>query len=653
MKTIILPVIFFIASLGSGKTQAQSLIRLGKTNISKEEFVKAFRKNNTDPVITEQSIRAYLELFIRFKLKVKAAHDAGLDSLPAQKAELRDFTSQLAASYTVDEKSFEGLVNEAIERSKKDIHLAHIFIPFPVLPGKKEGDTAYASRQAQVAFDLLSKGSEFGKVAADFSADTATQLKKGDLGYITVFTLPYPFETIAYTTLPGTFSKPFKSTIGYHILKNLGERKAAGRISVAQILLAFEPNPSDSMVKALSTRADSIHTALQNGASFNEMVARYSNDNTSIGAHGELPAFAPGTYSPDFEHAAFALTADGETSKPFMTAFGFHILKRLRVSANEIDRGADSSLSDIKDKIKRDERMQLSRQAMLKNIYASINFRAAAFDKNAFISMSDSTLQNPTYSGSKKLNRQSVLFITGSQKRSMNEWLKYLLDVQNISSLSMGKSITDLYQQFQDNAALGYYRDHLEQYNRNYADQVNEFKEGNLLFEMMQRTIWDKAAKDSAGLRKFFRTRKTNYTWEPSADAIIFNAVDSISAFALWNELIKTGTKDWRNTLLSYLDKAQADSGRYELSQLPVGAGTLSGPTRERVSKPVKNSGDSKVFSFVYIIKQHPEKALKSFEEAQGAVLNDYQQNLEEKWIARLKLKYPIVVNQVSLKSLW
>lgn len=646
MKIVILPVIFFIFSFATANAQGQPLIRMGSVSISKEDFLKAYKKNNTDAVASEKAIREYLELYIRFKLKVKAAYDARLDTLATQKAELTDFKSQLAASYMIDENSFQALVTEAIARSKKDVHLAHIFIPFPKLPGRMEGDTAFAAKQAKVAYDLLLSGSDFGRVAADFSSDTATRMTNGDLGYITVFTLPYTFENIAYTTPAGTFSKPFKSTLGYHILKNLGERKAAGKVSIAQILLAFEPSPSDSMIMITAARADSIYTALIKGASFNEMVSRYSNDNTSINVHGELPPFGPGTYSQSFENSAFSLTADGEIGKPFRTSFGFHILKRLRLTHDLIDPAVDSSITALKEKIKRDERMEVSRKALLTRIYTAINFKAAPFDKDAFKTTSDSVLQNGNYNALKNFTLQTALFTTGNEKHLMQDWLKYLLDVQNISSLSMGKSLSELYQQFQDNAATEYYREHLDRYNTDYAAQLNEFKEGNLLFEMMQRSIWDRAATDSTGMRNFYNSRKTDYTWDSPVDAIIFTAIDSASAWNLWNELSKKGIGSWRNTMISYLDKAQGDSGRFEKSQLTPGSAALG--------KPIKSVGVSDVYSFTYIVRMYEEKNVqKTFAEAQGAVLNDYQQYLEEQWISWLKKRYPVVINQSVLKSLW
>jgi peptidyl-prolyl cis-trans isomerase SurA len=90
----------FLASvltlLLSSSLTAQSVFTIDGTGVSKEEFLKAFTKNNTGVNPTDKAYRDYLELYIRYKLKVKAAYAAQLDTLPAQRTELQNFRSQVA-----------------------------------------------------------------------------------------------------------------------------------------------------------------------------------------------------------------------------------------------------------------------------------------------------------------------------------------------------------------------------------------------------------------------------------------------------------------------------------------------------------------------------------------------------------------------------
>ncbi|WP_315819596.1 hypothetical protein [Paraflavitalea speifideaquila] len=98
---------------------AQSLFTYGARSVSKDEFLKAYNKNNTETNPSEQSYREYLDLYTRFKIKVQAALDARLDTLPGQKAELAAFRNQVVENYMNDEASVNLLMDEAIERSKK------------------------------------------------------------------------------------------------------------------------------------------------------------------------------------------------------------------------------------------------------------------------------------------------------------------------------------------------------------------------------------------------------------------------------------------------------------------------------------------------------------------------------------------------------
>ena len=89
-------------------------------------------------------------------------------------------------------------------------------------------DTTAAKKKLNEVVKRLAKGEDFLAVAQQFSDDPSAKTNKGDLNYITVFTLPYEFENIIYSTAAGKYSKPYLSKAGYHIFKNLGERKAVG-----------------------------------------------------------------------------------------------------------------------------------------------------------------------------------------------------------------------------------------------------------------------------------------------------------------------------------------------------------------------------------------------------------------------------------------
>ena len=199
-----------------------------------------------------------------------------------------------------------------------------------------------------------------------------------------------------------------------------------------------------------------------------------------------------------------------------------------------------------------------------------------------------------------------------------------------------------------DSAVIDYYRRHLENYNNEFALQIKEFREGNLLFGIMQKKIWDAAAADSAALRNYYNTNKSKYNWEISADAVIITCADPRELDSAQIK-IKNNPASWRDLAEKSNGLIQADSGRFELGQIPVTDRTNF--TEGLITAPVTNEQDSSK-TFAYIIRMHNEKEPKRFEDARGSVINDYQVYLEEQWIADLKKKYPIKVNKKVFRTL-
>jgi peptidyl-prolyl cis-trans isomerase SurA len=304
----------FAAGLLFTNLNAQTLFTYGTQSVSKEEFLKAYEKNNAGEAASAESYRNYLELYTRFKLKVKAAKDLRLDTLSAQKAELQAFKMQVADNFMDDAATIDKLVTEAHERRKKEIHLAHIFIP--VAGSATEADVKIANDKIQAAYKRLGSGESFESVAMAYSADPSVTVNKGDIGFITALTLNYELENLAYAAAVGTVSKPTRSQIGFHIFKNLGERPSSGRMRAAQILLAFTPGMTSAQKEDLKLRADSLHAVLKAGGDFKTLAARFSNDNITYQTGGEMMEFGVGTYEPGFENAAFALQNDGDLTTP-------------------------------------------------------------------------------------------------------------------------------------------------------------------------------------------------------------------------------------------------------------------------------------------------------------------------------------------------
>lgn len=639
MKKTIAALLLLIA----GAAHSQTLFSYGSNSVSKEEFLRAFNKNNTAATNTEKAYRDYLDLYTRFKLKVKAAYDAKLDTLPAQAVELQNFRGQIVEGFMNDESSVQLLVDEAFTRSQQDLRIAHIYIPF------NGADTAAAYQKAMEAFNKIQAGADFSAVAEAYSADPSVHSTKGDLGYMTVFTLPYEFETVVYNTPVGKTARPYRSRIAYHIFKTIAARPALGRMKAAQILIGLMPNADAGETEKKKIVADSVYNALLKGASFKEMVTRYSTDNVGFQSGGLLPEFGAGRYSEAFENTAFGLAKDGDISRPVLTSFGYHIIQRVERIPVNADKKNTAAMALLKQAVQADKRIEVAKQLLAQRVMKTAGYKTAVFNEKQLQLYADSIYAGKKPAQSPAFNDKTLLFSFPQQKVTAADFGKYINSAKYSPELMRGKSTNALLQQYAETVAMEYYRNRLENYNKEFASQLKEFKDGNLLFEIMQRQVWDKAAADSAGLKKYYTANKDKYWWEASADVILFTCSDSASA-ARAKALFVKDPADWKMLAENSDGRVQADSGRFELSQLPV---SVSNTVKTGVAtEPVKNSTDN-ITSFVYPIKIYRDRMPRNFEDARGFVINDYQAFLEDKWIATLKKQYPVKINAQVLESCW
>ena len=646
MKSLFQFSTLLLLSLITLGVSAQPLFTYGTKSVSKEEFLRAYNKNNTYEKTNEKALREYLDLYTKFKLKVQAAYDLRLDTLPSQRAELQSFRSQLVQNFVNDESSVKLLVDEAFTRSQKDIRISHIFIP------ASENDSAAvvekAKQQIQAAYKQLQAGKDFGEVAMNFSTDPSVKINKGDLGFITVFSLPYALETLAYNTPLGKFSAPYRSKIGYHIFKKTEERRAIGKMKVAQVLLNIPQDADAATRQDFKHRADSIYEAATKGADFGILAAQFSGDNFSFQTKGELPEFGPGRYDPAFEKAAFALSRDNEISHPILSEYGYHIIKRLSHINIPTDKNDREYLTQLREQVVNDPRIEVSKKTMQQKIRKLTGYKKGIFNVMDLWTYTDSVLKDKPVPSKTTIRPNTILFSFTKQNITTNDWLAFRRSTEGVDRFTIGKTNPEILEYYVDLAAMEYYKNHLESFNKDFAFQMKEFKDGNLLFEVMQRNVWDKAATDSIGLRKYFANHKNTYWWQNSVTGMLFTAVNEKTANEALEKL-KADISNWRTISEGFEGSVIADSGRFEVEQLALPA------DYKFISKTftplIRNQTDTSV-SIVYILNHFPERSPRSFEEAKGYVINDYQVYLEDQWIAQLKKKYPIKVNEAVLRSL-
>ena len=632
--------LLLIACFTMAVASSQTLFTYGDYSADAKDFLRAFNKNNTATTANKtQAMRDYLDLYISSRLKIREAYNRHYDTLPQIKTDIENLRSQIIENYLNDPELSDKLLKEAFQRSQKDIHAGHIFISFMNKVGVT--DTAAAGKIINEVYEKLKKGEDFFKLAQQYSTDPAAKTNKGDIGFVTVFTLAYEFENIVYTTAPGKFSAPYKSKIGYHIFKNLGERKALGKIKAAQILLAFPPGANDAYKKKTAKLADSLYQRLIKGDDIAKLASKFSNDYISAASKGMIPDFGVGQYDTQFEKIVFGLK-NGQISKPFLTSHGYHIVKRIGAVPVVTDPTNKTNMDALKSKLNASDRMQAAKNYVIERALKQIPIKKYSYSDRELMILSDSLLDNKHLTAPITITKHTPLFSIGDETYTAEDYITYAQTWRYRPDGTGAKPYQQVMDEFMHHQGEQYYRSHLEDFNPDFRTQMEEFKDGNLFFEIMQREIWGKAQNDTTALEAYYAQNKTRYNWKKSADAIVFFCSDEGSEKALYDQ-VKKNPPAWKTASDALAEKVVADSSRYELEQIP-NAGTTS-IQAGMITTPVKNKTDGSV-SFAYVLKTYPTDMPRNYSEAKGLVINDYQVELEKQWVAELKKKYPVKIDE-------
>ncbi|MDQ3290428.1 MAG: peptidylprolyl isomerase [Bacteroidota bacterium] len=495
--------------------------------VTTAEFNYVYNKNNNQPDNgAKGSVQEYLELYTNFKLKVTEAEKQGLDTTTAFRKELEGYKEQLAQPYLTEKNVTDQLVKEAYERMKQEVNASHILVN--VAPDADPKDTLAAYNKIMELRRRIEAGEDFNNVARNQSDDPSAKENSGNLGYFTALQMLYPFEKAAYSTTKGQLSMPIRTRFGYHLIKVNDVRPAQGEIKVAHIMVRATPGipKADSVVA--KKKIDAIYSRLARKENWDKITAQFSEDASSATNGGELPWFGTGRMLPSFEEAAFKLTTIGDISQPVQTPYGWHIIKL-------IERRGLPSFEDmesyLRSKVAKDSRSELNKTAFLKRIKQENNFQEVKAAKDFALSKATDALTSGTwqYTASDKETKEvnQPLFTLQGRQYTVKDFFTYVQKNQKpIANASPQHAMSVLYDNFVNNTVLNYEREHLESKYVDYKMLVNEYRDGILLFQLMDEKVWSKAIQDTVGLQAFFNQNKENYKWDTRADAIVISAAN-------------------------------------------------------------------------------------------------------------------------------
>ena len=239
-RSLVVTLALFVAANFSYGQKDPVLMTVGENDVTKSEFEQIFFKNYKKESVSKEDLDEYMVLYKKFKLKVTEAEHLGLDTVQKFTKELNGYRNQLARPYLVDNEKFDVLIKEAYDRSLKEVRASHIMVKLS--QDARPQDTLVAYKRALDIKKRLNDGLDFAELAKgkNGSDDPSAQQNGGDLGYFTVFSMVYPFETACYTMKIGEISNPVRSRYGYHIIKKTDERDARGEIKCAHIMIKLE-----------------------------------------------------------------------------------------------------------------------------------------------------------------------------------------------------------------------------------------------------------------------------------------------------------------------------------------------------------------------------------------------------------------------------
>jgi peptidyl-prolyl cis-trans isomerase SurA len=374
-------------------------------------------------------------------------------------------------------------------------------------------------------------------VAGSTSEDPSAKENGGKLGYFTAMQMVYPFETAAYRTPVGQVSAPIRTRFGYHIIKVNDRRAAQGEIKVAHLMVRVTPQAPRADSTTAHKKINELYGRLRKGESWDKLVTQFSEDAGSAANGGELPPFSTGRMIPSFEEAAFKLQKPGDISAPVQTPYGWHIIRL--VEKQPVPSFATMEPT-LKSKVAKDSRSELNRTAFLKRIRQENQFVENSAGKALAFAQADTALVkghfkfNPaalTASSTKnaksaaKAGDKQPLFTIKGKPYLVSDFLTYAQQNQRPRPTAQPAfAMQQLYDQYVDQSLTEFEKNSLDTKYEDYRMLVKEYRDGILLFQLMDEKVWTKAIEDTAGLRKFFLANQANYQFGQRVRGTVISA---------------------------------------------------------------------------------------------------------------------------------
>lgn len=632
-------IVFFALNFSFSQEKDEVLLTVEGQPIMSSEFLRVYNKN-LDLVKDEsqKDIDGYLKLFTEYQLKLKEAKRLKLDEDKKYQREFLSYKKQLTKNYLSENKVTDILVKEAYDRSTQDIKASHILVRLD----ETVTDTIAAYNKVSA---LRERALKEGFATVKTEMHNGNTIFIEDLGYFSAFKMVYDFETVAYNTPVGEISMPFRTKFGYHVVNIEEKRPSRGTITAAHIMVGLKQ--SDSLLDP-EQRINDIYKKMNQGESFESLAKQFSDDKSSATKGGELAPFKSGQLSSiEFEDKAFGLGKNGDVSAPFKTEYGWHIVKRIELKPIQDFEDLKPSLEA---RVQRDSRSKLINTAMVNELKKRYTITHNTEAKAYF----ESLITNDFFARSWRLpedfQKEKILYSINNKSFTYNEFGRHLMSAQRVY---VGKNkpasavIDKEFDAFFEKSILQFREDNLELENKDFANILKEYRDGLLLFDLMEKEIWNKASQDSIGLETYYAKHKSKYQWEDRVDVVMASSADQSIMKKVLKMMNKGELEEAITEALNTEDKQNVifTKGIYNVTDNKL-------PSNFIVKEGVSSIYEHNEAFHVIEVKTILPADLKTLEEAKGNVINDYQTEIETNWVNDLHKRFKVEVNKDALNTI-
>jgi len=692
MKKILLALaIFQLSTLGfqlSAQNNDPVILEVGGQQIRQSEFMRDFRQSSGDKInksgLSEseksKTLNEYAELYANFRAKLCDARAMGLDTTKSLTLELAKYRRDLAAPYLIDSVMLDKILHEAYERNRYALHVSHILVR--VTPDAPPEDTLEAYNRAMDYRQRILNGEDFTAVAIEEAQRVKPydpiKPNEGELSYFSSFQMVYPFETAAYALQPGEVSMPVRTRYGYHIIKLYDRVELYGKVTLQHIWLRGNERQS-----SIGRMYDNIIS----GVPF-ENMALQSDDLSSASDGGYIRDAVLGQLPQEYVKVLGELQP-GEVSRPFLTRYGWHLVKLVKKDTLP---PFESMVPYYKQRMVRDQRGEASRKSFAlsaREKYGIVDYtvtpveqqgkkkKKAPVEMMASLDEVTSIVNDSVFKAEWRFRDTTVLHDlrplveTPGRKYNAIDFARYIRKNQyKTPRCEMSYHVRNLYNDFLDSVSIAYADSQLEKEYPEFADLVDEYRRGLMIFDYNEKMIWTAAINDSAGFADFYARESAKksmqnpddsiYFWRTRARVVVLNVVDSLAldpskAVKLMRKALDKNltSSAMQAMLLEKVNRkktSSADPVTVSVEQFEQGRQSLL--ASDQWQRGVYAAPDGAKGYRILVVQNIIEPCLKGQLEARGYYLSVWQNEYEQNLCKYLREKYKVKIHYDALHQI-